>query len=451
MKDLLKLSFFLAQGLLVLGTTTTGGPPKCNADNCYRALFPCPSSSAVSVAAAFCATITASGTTATNYPTRATNACGSTPDRYISACKCGPTCSFTTSTTTTTTATACPSATPSNGGLVYGDFECPSPSPPWTVQILDPSFSLSTTTTNSFTGNRSLRAFLTGPSTCSGVCTNARIISPPLPITPNTEYKLTLATFFPNNAKGGTGSTGFIGVQINGRAGLTIDANDSPGRGKWRFTQSPWRSLASETTAEIRIEWIGPPSFLDTVTFAPVSAYSGSTPPPLGILPGGEFENGLGSWTQQVPDPGTTAGVITLPLPGQVNPDYRFGSHAWRVVSPQKPNPANQEFLVSARLISPTVSVIPGRKYLISFSTYFDALGIGFVGLMVNNLAIYTRDPADAGQGGIGWWGPNTVYWTAPENASSAQLKFEAVMSEAGTMGVDAVIMMEVHPAAVTA
>lgn len=399
------------------------------------------------MALAFCATITASGTTATNYPTRATNACGSTPDRYISACKCGPTCSS----TTIATATACPSATPSNGGLVYGDFECPSPSPPWTVQILDASFSLSTTTINSFTGNRSLHASLTGPSTCSGVCTNARIISPPLPITPNTDYKLTLATFFPNNANGGTGSTGFIGVQINGRAGLTIDANDSPGREKWRFTQSPWRSLASETTAEIRIEWIGPPSFLDTVTFAPISAYSGSTPPPLGILPGGEFENGLGSWTQQVPDPGATAGVVTLPLPGQVNPDYRFGSHAWRVVSPQKPNPANQEFLVSARLISPTVSVIPGRKYLISFSTYFDAFGIGFMGLMVNNLPIYTRDPADVGQGGIGWWGPNTVYRTAPENVSSAQLKFEAVTSEAGTMGVDAVVMVEINPAAVTA
>ncbi|KAK3386289.1 hypothetical protein B0T20DRAFT_484852 [Sordaria brevicollis] len=457
MRAFLQLSLFLAQGLVVFGTTTTaGGPPKCNADNCYRALFPCPSPSAVSVASAFCATITASGTTATNYPTRATNACGLTPDRYISACKCGPTCSYTTTTatsttTSTTTTTACPSATPSNGGLINGDFECPSISPPWTVQILDPAFTLSTTTSNFFTGLRSLRAALTGPSTCSGVCTNARIISPLLPITPNTDYKLTLATFFPNNTNGGTGSTGFIGVLINGRAGLTIDANDNPGREKWRFTQSPWRSLADETTAEIRIEWIGPPSFLDTVTFAPVSAYSTTTPPPLGILPGGEFENGLGSWTQQVPDPGATAGVVSLPLPGQVSPNYRFGSKAWRVVSPLKPNPANQEFLVSARLISPTVAVVPGRKYLISFSTYFDAFGIGFVGLMVNNQPIYTRDPADLGQGGIGWWGPNTVYWTAPENVSSAQLKFEAVMSEAGTMGVDAVIVKEVNPAAVTA
>ncbi|KAK3951290.1 hypothetical protein QBC32DRAFT_165840 [Pseudoneurospora amorphoporcata] len=444
MKSVLQLSLFLAQGIHVLGTTTIGAPPKCNADNCYRALFPCPSPSAVSVASAFCATITASGTTATNYPTRATNACGLTPGRYISACKCGPTCSYTTSTTTTTV--ACPSATPSNGGLTNGDFECPSPSPPWTVQILDPSFSLSTTTSNFFTGARALLASLTGQSTCSGVCVNARIVFPLLPITPNTDYKLTLATFFPNNTDGSNSSTGFIGVQINGRTGLTIDSNDDLPREKWRFRQSPWRSLPGETTAEIRIEWIGPPSLLDTVTFAPVSAYSGSTPPPLGILPGGEFENSLGSWTQQVPDPGATAGIVSLPLPGQVNPDYRFGSKAWRVVSPLKPNPANQELLVSARLISPTIPVVPGKKYLISFSTYFDAFGIGFVGLMVNNQPVYTRDPADQGQGGINWWGLNTVYWTAPENVSSAQIKFEAVMAEKGTMGVDAVVMVEVNP-----
>lgn len=115
-------------------------------------------------------------------------------------------------------------------------------------------------------------------------------------------------------------------------------------------------------------------------------------------------------------------------------------------MSPLKPNPANQEFLVSARLISPTVTVVPGRKYLISFSTYFDAFGIGFVGLMVNNQPIYTRDPGDQGQGGINWWGLNTVYWVAPENVSTAQLKFEAVMAEKGTMGVDAVVMVEVNP-----
>ena len=83
---------------------------------------------------------------------------------------------------------------------------------------------------------------------------------------------------------------------------------------------------------------------------------------------------------------------------------------------------------------------------MISFATYFDAFGIGFVGLQVNNQPVYTRDPADAGQGGIGWWGLNTVYWTAPEGVGSAQLMFEAVMSERGTMGVDAVVMVEVGP-----
>ncbi|KAI1361526.1 hypothetical protein F5Y08DRAFT_16148 [Xylaria arbuscula] len=60
--------------------------PWCNADNCYRALFPCPSPSAVTEAVRFCGTVSADS--ATNYPTRAIDACGTSKDRYISACSC---------------------------------------------------------------------------------------------------------------------------------------------------------------------------------------------------------------------------------------------------------------------------------------------------------------------------------------------------------------------------
>ncbi|KAJ3566398.1 hypothetical protein NPX13_g7142 [Xylaria arbuscula] len=60
--------------------------PWCNADNCYRALFPCPSPSAVTEAVRFCGTVSANS--ATNYPTRAIDACGTSKDRYISACSC---------------------------------------------------------------------------------------------------------------------------------------------------------------------------------------------------------------------------------------------------------------------------------------------------------------------------------------------------------------------------
>ncbi|KAI0433192.1 hypothetical protein F5Y09DRAFT_352206 [Xylaria sp. FL1042] len=60
--------------------------PWCNADNCYRALFPCPSPSAVTEAVSYCVTVSADS--ATNYPTRAIAACGTGKERYISACSC---------------------------------------------------------------------------------------------------------------------------------------------------------------------------------------------------------------------------------------------------------------------------------------------------------------------------------------------------------------------------
>ncbi|KAI1429086.1 hypothetical protein F5Y12DRAFT_591333 [Xylaria sp. FL1777] len=60
--------------------------PYCNADNCYRALFPCPSPSAVTEAVRYCATV--SDDSATNYPTKAIAACGTSRDLYISACSC---------------------------------------------------------------------------------------------------------------------------------------------------------------------------------------------------------------------------------------------------------------------------------------------------------------------------------------------------------------------------
>ncbi|KAI0506389.1 hypothetical protein F5B22DRAFT_453009 [Xylaria bambusicola] len=76
--------------------------PWCNADNCYRALFPCPSPSVVTEAVRFCATVSADS--ATNYPTRAIDACGTGKERYISACSCPATnCPVGKSITRTTT------------------------------------------------------------------------------------------------------------------------------------------------------------------------------------------------------------------------------------------------------------------------------------------------------------------------------------------------------------
>ncbi|KAI1744891.1 hypothetical protein F4680DRAFT_403613 [Xylaria scruposa] len=58
----------------------------CFADNCYRALFPCPSPWVVTEAVHYCATVSAAS--ATNYPTQAIAACGTGKERYISACSC---------------------------------------------------------------------------------------------------------------------------------------------------------------------------------------------------------------------------------------------------------------------------------------------------------------------------------------------------------------------------
>ncbi|KAK5625806.1 hypothetical protein RRF57_001522 [Xylaria bambusicola] len=69
---------------------------------CYRALFPCPSPSAVTEAVRFCATVSADSVT--NYPTRAVDACGTGKERYISACSCPATnCPVGKSVTRTTT------------------------------------------------------------------------------------------------------------------------------------------------------------------------------------------------------------------------------------------------------------------------------------------------------------------------------------------------------------
>ncbi len=397
-------------------------------------MFPCPSPSAVSVASAFCATVTAGGTTATNYPTRATAACGTTPDRYISACKCGPTCYPTTTTlATSTTSTSTCTPTPSNGGLVYGDFECGGLGP-WSTSTVDAGFAIAVQTPG-LTGKLSVQGTFVGNSVCKNSCSAGRIDSGPLPVTPGTKYKMTFATWMDGS------TTGFIGLMINGGGQRTVDAYDYT-RSQWRFIQHPWVAPAGKTTADIVLEWYGPAGRLDTITFAPVTAYCGPNPP-IGIMPDGEFECGMGGWTQQVPDPGCTAGVMTTNgLIAENQGIKAFGDFAWQAYSPTAPNPANQELGVSARLFSPIIPVTPGKTYMLAYTAYFDATNIGFLGIMINGGGVQTRDPGDWDMG-TGWFGPNQVFWTAPAGVTTAQVKFEAVMSSAFRMAVDSVIFVE--------
>ncbi|KAF7559036.1 hypothetical protein G7046_g5121 [Stylonectria norvegica] len=112
--------------LLYFLTLVAYSQAKCNADNCYRAMFPCQSGleNAWSTASNFCATSTAHSTTASDYPTRATDHCGLTANSYLSVCSCGPTC---------TPRPTCTSTPRPPGAFLYNDFECVLP----TVEVLD--------------------------------------------------------------------------------------------------------------------------------------------------------------------------------------------------------------------------------------------------------------------------------------------------------------------------
>lgn len=433
----------------------------CAADNCYRALFPCPSPSALSVASAFCATITASGTTATNYPTRATNACGTTADRYISACQCGPTCSYSTlatatslssttnapaceppstsTTFTSTTSTAPPAceSTPVNGNLLYGDFECDFT--PWNPLVFAPFASVYgySVTTPGFTKVNSFQTEFLGTPNCPTTCTYLRLTSPVFPVTPGVKYKYTFATWFDGISRG------FVGTKINDRAGRTVSALDYPVT-NWRFHQVPFQANATENEASVFFEWLNVESRLDSVTFAPLSAYCGNTSP-VGLLRDGEFECGLGAWTQQKPDPQATAGVVNLGSDSLYTNSFPMGDYAWRVVSPGVPNPANQELHVSARIISGSMAVTPGKKYLVYFTSFFSNRTVGSVGVMINNSPIYTRNPNDAAQGTPAVFSPNHIIWTNMAGLTSANVKIEALVFGAGTIAIDSVMFVELN------
>ena len=237
------------------------------------------------------------------------------------------------------------------------------------------------------------------------------------------------------------GSTsGFIAVVVNGNSGLTIDVYDYP-QSQWNFIQYPWTAPAGTTSTTIFVDWYGPAGRLDAITLAPVSAYCGANPP-LGIMPDGEFECGFGAWTQQVSDSSTTAGLKTSAdlTPGNQNV-LSFGQYFW-MASTSGPNHAQQELGVSARLISPTVPVMPGKSYMLVFTAYFSNQGIGFIGVKINGVSVMTRDPSDR-HVGTGWFAMNQYFWVAPAGVTTAKVTFEAAFAGAGTMAVDSVILVE--------
>ncbi|KAH8666019.1 hypothetical protein BGZ60DRAFT_432182 [Tricladium varicosporioides] len=401
--------FLLAIGLFISGSNAAIA---CNAD---KALFPCPTPTAVAEASAFCVTITSSGKTATNYPARATAACGTSADRYISACKCGPTC--------TATVTK-PCSTPT-AGLIYGDFECGLS--PWSTQLPDAAASARVLSPG-FTGQKAFEADFNPPSVSKELGVSARLLGPAVPVTPGQTYKLTFATWFD------IGSSGFIGIMINNKPYRTIDANDF-GMGHWHFNQLSWTANVTEVSAAPKFEFLFGETKsvdkIDNVIFAPLPATCGPKPA-AGILPDGEFECGLGSWTVQTPDSAATASVKSG--------NAFIGDKAFEVVF--SPPPKTPQLGVSTRLISKKLEVTPGTTYLLQFYTFFDNGDAGFIGLQINDQPLYTIDARDKG---FGHYNLNEVIWKPADGVKSATIKFEFLFGS-GPLSVDRIDSIVFQP-----
>lgn len=176
----------------------------------------------MSAASAFCATITASGTTATNLPARATKACGTAAAPYISACACAPTCSATPSSTPSSTPTSTP-CVPYRGLLSNGDFECGIEL--WTVETYDANVRAGIASASANSGQRSFEAALLAGRPLPQPPVVASLKSRPVSVQRNVPCKLTFAVWFDGP------DAGFVGVRFNGVAGRTVNARDGAGWG----------------------------------------------------------------------------------------------------------------------------------------------------------------------------------------------------------------------------
>ncbi|KAI8630807.1 hypothetical protein F5Y19DRAFT_34333 [Xylariaceae sp. FL1651] len=248
---------------------TLGANAGCNHDNCYRAMFPCESPLALSTASAFCAQLTASP--GLPYPSRAVSACGTTVDRYASACTCGPACTTTIKTSTTTTPTPTPTPTTSTCStpvqpnvIPNGGFECGLA--PWTVQVPDPAASYFIGAPGYLSSN-SFQVQFTPPARTPELGVSARIISAPVSVQPNVPYQLTFWTYFDNL------DAGFIGVMFNDVPYYTIDAGD---HGSGAFTLNTVNYTPTNATVTVKFEFLYTPTVaaldrIDSVTFAPIN------------------------------------------------------------------------------------------------------------------------------------------------------------------------------------
>lgn len=345
-----------------------------------------------------------------------------------------------TSTTSTASSTATASCAPTltGSGVLYGDFECGGVAP-WSLQISAPAIIHGSVTSPGLTGNSAVEVSWPNPSTSDAAISIVQLVSPSVPVVPLTAYKLVWAQLV---LPGGS-TTGRLTASVNGvEISTTTPTQYHPGY--WVFSQAAWTAQSYDASASAVLGWFGGlGGRVDTVVLSPISAWCGPGAPPLGLLLDGEFECGLGAWTQQLPDPKCTAGVAS----NAAASGGKTGTKAWAVTCATAPMDQDTDMSVVARILSSAMPVEPGSTYMLAFTTYFTEYGLGFVGVMINGAALYTRDPGDTGQNGPTVFSPNTVFWTAPPGVTTAVVRLEAIIGEAGTMMVDGVIFTKVNDA----
>jgi len=253
-------------------------------------------------------------------------------------------------------------------------------------------------------------------------------------VVPSTQYKLTWGASL-------GGYDGYVNASVNGRIASSINAHQYLSD-VWVYNQVPWTTLSTETMAQATFEVVLLGSVLDTIVLSEVTAWCGSNPP-LGLLPDGEFECGMGAWTLEVPDPACSAGAAS----NAAASGGALGNYAWVVNESGTPVYSNTQEGVSARILSPPLPVAPGGTYMLAFTTYFANQQQGFIGVMINDVAVYTRGPGDEGQSANTVFSPNTVFWTAGAGVTNATVRIEALFGGPGTMMVDSVIFVQANSA----
>ncbi|KAI1132602.1 hypothetical protein F5Y10DRAFT_292980 [Nemania abortiva] len=137
------------------------------------------------------------------------------------------------------------------------------------------------------------------------------------------------------------------------------------------------------------------------------------------VISNGDFECGYTSWTVQIPDAAANYYIAT---PGYTG-NYSFQVHF-------TPPSISTEYGVSARIISDPAPVQPNVPYQLTFWTYFDNGDAGFIGVMINDVALYTIDARDHGYGGP--FTLNTINYTPTTN--TATIKFEFLFGSVASL-----------------